>query len=378
MCITVVPSNIVAKEMVVMKRGFQKCLYLWAFLFLMCGLGWCEEEPQDAQIEDETGLEVKTLEKPASSFIKIKLGEAEFSGLLQTLYSQDSTAIDTFRMRNAELKLTGSFNSWSEYFIMIDPAKDLKVGADNKILQDCGFFLKSAVWGYPLKVTVGQIKIPVTMEGLQASAALETIERATIVKNTGVKRDQGVKFDAAISPLHLKYTLGVFNGEGSNVNDVNEHKDLAGRVVWQSPSVVGLHLGASLYKGRQGVNSVDKDRQGVEFQYARNAYIVKAEYLEADNNTIDSRGWYGLFGYDLDALDQVWSTNFFTQSQFVLRYDRNDINVDDDLYMDTLTVGVNHFLQGDNSKFQVNYLRMDGRGGLADGNGLSVFYQIRF
>ena len=85
-----------------------------------------------------------------------------------------------------------------------------------------------------------------------------------------------------------------------------------------------------------------------------------------------------MFGYDLDALDQVWSTNFFTQSQFVLRYDRNDANVDDDPYMDTLTVGLNHFFQGDNSQFQVNYLRMDGRGGLADGNGLSVFYQIRF
>ena len=74
----VVPNNIMAKEWVVMKRGFQKYLYLLAFLFLMCGLGWCEEEPQDAQIENEAGLEVKTLEKPASSFIKIKLGEADF------------------------------------------------------------------------------------------------------------------------------------------------------------------------------------------------------------------------------------------------------------------------------------------------------------
>ena len=374
--------------MVVMK------VFLGLFLFLISGYGWCEDDvtnlPPIENIsiassenravagESAAGETNEVVAVPTSPFIKIKLGEAEFSGLLNVLYSHDPQALDTFAIKRAELQIKGSLNPSTEYTIMIDPAKKLDANGDNKILQELRLGLKGALWGYPLKLTLGQVKIPVTLEGLQSSSALETIDRATIVRNTGDKRDQGVLVDGAINPAHLKYTLGVFNGEGPNVNDKNDHKDVAGRLVWEVPYVQGLNLGASLYEGKQGAKNVDKDRQGVELRYVHNVYLVKAEYLESTNDKIDSNGWYGLVGYELDALDQIWSTNFFNKSQAVVRYETYDANVDDRASMDTLTVGLNHALQGNNSKLQVNYLRMDGRGGLADGEGLSVFYQIKF
>ena len=83
--------------------------------------------------------------------LKIGDGELKFGGLLQGWYVMDdsatgsgssqlgnSTGVNTFRLRRAEIKLSGKVTKDWGFEVMIDPTKSPSVtsGADGKILQD--------------------------------------------------------------------------------------------------------------------------------------------------------------------------------------------------------------------------------------------------
>ena len=93
------------------------------------------------------------------------------------------TGYNTFRLRRAEIKLSGKITpSWG-FEVMVDPAKTLhdprRPGGDDKILQDL------AVTYLGLKgheFSLGQKKIAITEEGLRSSSELDFVERARITR----------------------------------------------------------------------------------------------------------------------------------------------------------------------------------------------------
>ncbi len=276
-------------------------------------------------------------------------------GLVQIWGTSDSRLSDTFRIRRTELKLSGQVHPKVKWTVMIDPAKTLTqnssgaINQSSRILQDA--FLSTPL-GAKVQLDVGQFKVPTSEEGARSSAQLDTVERAllSVRGKWGDIRDVGLLARGGFS--QGEYQLGVFNGEGLNTTDVNDHKDFAGRVVFKPQTLPGLELGVSTYQGERGATRVPNRRVGGELRYLRDPFVLKAEYMTGRDNvstsTLSDRlGWFVLDGYSLDK-----------KHQLVVRYDLWDSNADvsGDKENDWL-LGMNWFMEKHNAKFQVNFVR---------------------
>lgn len=97
---------------------------------------------------------------------------------------------------------------------------------------------------------------------------------------------------------YIHYQVGVFNGQGTNMKDVDQRKDVIGGV-WVSP-IKGLRIGAFGWTGsyarkgtwtevdasgnavaKSGVRSLEKNRYAFSAEYAANDWTVRSEYIHS-------------------------------------------------------------------------------------------------
>ena len=109
-------------------------------------------------------------------------------------------------------------------------------------------------------------------------------------------RDLGIQFAGDIFPNAngrrlFHYQVGIYNGEGINMKDQDNRKDIIGGV-WVMP-IKGLRIGAFGWTGSRGNmfdpltnenRSVEKNRYALSIEYDQNEYTFRAEYLH-------SQGW---------------------------------------------------------------------------------------
>ncbi|MBR3076044.1 MAG: porin [Bacteroidales bacterium] len=100
-------------------------------------------------------------------------------------------------------------------------------------------------------------------------------------------RDQGIQIQGDLFPIGqdkhrlVHYQLGLYNGQGINVLDVNKQKDLIGTV--QLQPIQGLYLGVFGWMGNWNNGSVDlkRERLSTGLKFDRNNWTVRAEYATA-------------------------------------------------------------------------------------------------
>lgn len=109
---------------------------------------------------------------------------------------------------------------------------------------------------------------------------------------------QGDLLKAADGHHYLHYQVGVFNGQGTNMKDVDQRKDVIGSV-WVAP-VKGLRIGAFGWTGsyarkgtwtevdangveqkKNGVRSLEKNRYAISAEYAGHDWTVRSEYIHS-------------------------------------------------------------------------------------------------
>lgn len=109
---------------------------------------------------------------------------------------------------------------------------------------------------------------------------------------------QGDLLKAADGHHYLHYQVGVFNGQGTNMKDVDQRKDVIGGV-WVAP-VKGLRIGAFGWTGsyarkgtwtevdangveqiKNGVRSLEKNRYAISAEYAGHDWTVRSEYIHS-------------------------------------------------------------------------------------------------
>ena len=140
-------------------------------------------------------------------------------------------------------------------------------------------------------------------------------EKSSGGRDIGVQL-QGDLFPASDGHRYLHYQVGVFNGEGINTKDKNEHKDIIGGL-WVMP-VSGLRIGAFGWKGSHGkmldpvkgtTRNLPLNRYCLSAEWDKDEYTFRAEYLHSQgwaaegigSNVIDyskgdkADGWY-VFG----------------------------------------------------------------------------------
>jgi hypothetical protein len=296
----------------------------------------------------------------------------KFTGLVQAWYFAGNQGLSaTFRIRRSELYFTGDVTKKAKWQVMIDPAKALAlettttpvsgtpvlaavaVGQSSRILQNA---FVSLDYIPKVQMNIGQYKLPLSLEGLQSSGQLETVERALFASdrarggNYGDVRDIGFMLRGGVG-RHVDFQAGVFNSiaETQNTVDVNDEKALAGRLV--ARPLDGLQLGMSGAWDNGGGTRPRRDRLGAELQFKRGSFHVKSELMTGEDGPLHRRGFYGHVGYRIKPkLEWVfrvdgWDPDTATES--------TPASVSE---LDYVT-GFNVFLAQHNLKLQVNYLR---------------------
>lgn len=268
-------------------------------------------------------------------------GYTQVRGRLHTnLTDNDTDDVRSFDIRRARIDIKGAVTERFEYRLQVDFA-----GASAKLLDATAAY----TFDQALKITIGQFKIPLSLENLTSSPKLETIDRSQVVEALVARgkdvignhngRDIGLQASGALFDIGnlklLEYTAGVFNGAGINAVDVNVNKDYVARLVVHP--VAGLDIGGSYYNGYAGKFSAGKrrDRAGAELSYTLDPFTVKGEFIYGKDSVTEKTGWYAQAG--VFAIPKVL--------QFVVKYDSYDPNIDKkDDETDVATAGVNLYI----------------------------------
>jgi hypothetical protein len=303
--------------------------------------------------------------------VKTGFGELKIGGLLQLWYTHDETTgkgagkADTFRLRRSEIMFRGKILPEVAWTVMIDPSKELDLNTDSidqetRILQDFHVDLNYIPHH---SLSVGQFKLPLTEEGLRSSVRLDTIERSFIGRTFGDQRDIGIQLRGIWK--YADYWLGIFNGEGQNQLDVNDYKDISGRIVLKP--FKGLEIGMSGLTGKKGTELSDRNRLGGELRYEYNDLSFKGEYMKAKDSKLEREGWYAQVGYFIPFLPQL---------QGIFKYEEFE-DADNNEEKDT-TVGLNYFKKQNHFKLQINYVHRNESKGDSDNDQVLTSLQIAF
>lgn len=156
-------------------------------------------------------------------------------------------------------------------------------------------------------VSIGQFKIPVSLEGAGSASKLYFPERALVSSKFGDKRDLGVKAEKKFDMFG--YTLGLYNGQGQNNLDSNDQKDLSLRLeVYPIKDITLAAVGYVAIGDRKLAGT--KDRIEGDIKVEKSNVLLQAEYIRGwDKNAtkrIEGQGFYVLAGYTLfDKLQPI-------------------------------------------------------------------------
>jgi phosphate-selective porin len=295
-------------------------------------------------------------------------GYLEFDGLLQTQvivsfddnepYAHLGEARTGIRLRRAELELHGSPGRGVSFQVEVDLAqvrefKATDIGGDVTIAQPASpvSMLEDLKLTYDVggvEVTIGQGKVPSSLDGLSSSRSLLLAERSEVGRKFGGNRDIGVW---AHHRYHkLAYVIGLYHGAGPNVIDGDEYKGLRARVEFTPNAALLLAV-----SGRRTLASPGTDTTtlgGADVRFERGAVLGQGELYYQDDGGVVARGGYAALGYRLSAAPEL---------QLGARYDLFDPDADTegDDYM-RATVGLNYDLRIPSSHFQLNYVHSQG------------------
>ena len=320
------------------------------------------------------GQTTKPPDRP-TNVVETGLGKVKFTGLVQGWFAAgDAGFAHSFRIRRAELRFSGEIIPDVKWSVMFDPAKALSLNTTTTTIngtsvirtvsvnQTSRIFQEAFITLTHLKhanVQVGQFKEPLSQEGLQPTASLDTIERALFMSDRarggtfGDIRDVGAEIFGPLGK-QVDYQVGVFNGGSESQNDVdaNNEKAFVGRVVFHPTGFSGFQIGTSgLWARNSGIINPQHQRLGFESLYQHNKLRLKSEFMMGIDGDVHRRGYYAHIGY-----------HFAPKFEGVFRYDtfEPDIRRDDTAATvaerDFIT-GFNYYVKENNFKIQFNYTR---------------------
>jgi hypothetical protein len=194
-------------------------------------------------------------------------------------------------------------------------------------------------------------------------------------------RDIGISISGNLLTLAnrdlIEYRIGVFNGSGINKADLNEAKDVIGRLLIHP--LQGLDIGGSFYTGwtpdSATLNNKTtpeflglRQRFGAEVNYTWKFLNLKGEYLTGKDGKIEKSGYYG----------QISAYVLPKKLQLAGRYDVYDKDLNKDDNVSTLiTLGANYFVNS-NVLLQAAYTLKQEQGPSVDNNYATVQLQVSF
>lgn len=267
--------------------------------------------PPAAPVAPATAASTGSSKTQLTDLTQVKFGEgssAKFNALIQgwSVANQVATSKDqNFRLRRAELKLSGSIAGTFKPVFMVDPAKLIpapggKAAAADQMIQDLAL---TAVVAPGLELTAGQFKIPAMAEALDSSGELPLPERSLVARTLGDKRELGVKVGYKVSAFNASVMLS--SGKGITQGVDNWASDVIARV--EATPMSGTSAGIFGLLGGGSFDYVRKGRVGLNARTTLGAFQLRGEGALAKDKGVDSSGWTLEAGYFLtpDLLPMV-------------------------------------------------------------------------
>ncbi len=261
-------------------------------------------------------LTVLTLNAQAQTKLPNWLSQINLSGYVLTQYQysgQEGAESNSFNLRMARISLDGRITNDFYWKIQLQANGNTSTLGNSPRIVDA--FAEWQKLGF-LKVKIGQFKNPFTFENPMnpidqgfMSYAQNVSKLAGFTDRAGAHssngRDIGVQLQGdflknANGRNLLHYQVGVFNGQGINVKDVDQQKNIIGGV-WIMP-VKGMRLGAFGWTGsyarkgewtetnpqsgleekKSGVRKLAQQRYAISAEYVVNDWTIRSEYIHSN------------------------------------------------------------------------------------------------
>ncbi|MBM3852419.1 MAG: hypothetical protein FJ399_04605 [Verrucomicrobia bacterium] len=264
---------------------------------------------------------------------------------------------DRFLLRRMRVAVAGAFAEHMAFKFETDfgnASISNRAGASGQITD------ASITWTrYPaLNLRTGQFKTPFGFEQLVSDPKTLFIERTLSNDRLTVGRQIGALACGELLGPALSYSVGAFNGSGTNNGGNDNGKYLtAGRLVSTICSASGGARAVRWTAAGNFFNTVDRGSftgrrtgYGADSQFSWGPAQVGAEWLRNENHPvvglpIEADGWY-LYG--------TWL--FSPRWQAVARYEAYDSNLATARTTTReWTLGFNYYLKGDDLKLALNY-----------------------
>lgn len=299
---------------------------------------------------------------------------------------------DTFRLKRAEFYLDGDITpnlrnkpGNGYYFILLDTAKTINLStsaAGAVSAQPNSTLLQDAFVGYQFgsryRFELGQQRTDLDEEGSRSSSNLLTIERSIMnllpvsIGRVGYVRDVGAA--VRYSSTQGRAMIGIWNGNGQYQSAVAGDRQ---KFADFNAYYTGIrHLTAGIWGGIEIGDSqpyTGRDRAGATLLYQNGSHIFEVEGANTRDyapgakpgSGTSGRGGYALYGYSISKKLQavgkfdVWNPAYQAGKAFgstaagigfgtPFKHGGNDLR--------EYTIGLNYFVQGNNLKFQFNYV----------------------
>ena len=151
----------------------------------------------------------------------------------------DFVAADSsnFEARRLRMKIGGhGYQPWLKYYFEVDlqPSRDPDSSAASSSARVIDWRIDLAKWDW-LGLRVGQWKIDMNRERVDSSGRQQFVERSIVNRIFTIDRQVGAQLRGHLfeaTPADMRYYVGVFNGGGRGVRNVNDDMMYTGRLQW--------------------------------------------------------------------------------------------------------------------------------------------------
>ena len=303
-------------------------------------------------------------------------GPLRLSGYTQIRFRAQENRNSSFDIRMSRINLRGRLNKHIVFRLQTELG-----GTQQKLLDaELTFTLSPA-----FHLTVGQFKIPFSLENLMSSSRLQTVYRSQSVEALTARnrdiighqhgRDIGCRLHGTFLKIGdrdlFEYALGIFNGSGINRPDKDDKKDIAVRLAVKP--IQKMTIACAFYSGHTTPadvpdTTIARKRMGAEFFYQSGTVTLAAEMIQGSDAGVKRAGWYVMFGY------------FFIPGkiQGILKFDTYDTDLNISGNTSAFTVLGLKYIPHDQASIIFNYAFREDQGGNESDNELTMQFQFAF